>query len=81
MLLAKSSPLFYCYKKKFHRVLNLLINAHSGPRSDAAIYQRLGPDPQQAVADGGRGDLRTKQQEASRQVAVVPSSFIVIGGH
>ncbi len=37
-------------------------------RSDAAVYQRLSPDAQQAAAHGGRGDLRPEQQETRRQV-------------
>ncbi len=39
-------------------------------RSDAAVYQRLCPDAQQAAAHGGRGDLRPEQQETRRQVPV-----------
>jgi hypothetical protein len=39
-----------------------------GVRSDAAVYQRLSPDAQQAAAHGGRGDLRPEQQETRRQV-------------
>jgi hypothetical protein len=41
-----------------------------GVRSDAAVYQRLSPDAQQAAAHGGRGDLRPEQQETRRQVPV-----------
>jgi hypothetical protein len=39
-----------------------------GVRSDAAVYQRLCPDAQQAAAHGGRGDMRPEQQETRRQV-------------
>jgi hypothetical protein len=44
-----------------------MFNWH-GVRSDAAVYQRLSPDAQQAAAHGGRGDLRPEQQETRRQV-------------
>ncbi len=44
-----------------------MFNSH-GVRSDAAVYQRLSPDAQQAAAHGGRGDLRPEQQETRRQV-------------
>jgi hypothetical protein len=47
-----------------------MFNWH-GVRSDAAVYQRLSPDAQQAAAHGGRGDLRPEQQETRRQVPYI----------